>query len=74
MKDFIEDHPIIITISAMMDLFGCLCYTAWANITNTPVSTIDIYVMIGIVIDVVSLFIVGIIHKDWFFKNDGEDQ
>lgn len=75
MKRLFKEHPIIITISAMMDLFGGSCYTAWANITDAPVSMIDAYVMIGIVIDAVSLIIVGSIHKDWFFDNkNGEDQ
>lgn len=74
MKDFIKKHSFIITLTALLDLFGCVCYIIWAEAVHAPTSALDAYVMIGVVIDVMSLIMVGTSHKDWFFKDNGEDQ
>ena len=67
-KKLIERHPIAITFTTLLDLFCCIVYAIWAEAVHAPASMLDVYAMIGIIIDAIVLIVIGNIHKEWFFK------
>lgn len=75
MKRLFKDHPMLVLVTALADLFGSCLYCIWANWIGTPASPMDMYVIVGMAIDIITIFLVGKAHKEWFFKDEnGEDQ
>lgn len=70
---FIKKYSIILTITGLLDLFGCCAYIAYANWTEAPASITDIWVTIGMFVDISVLFVVAICNKEFFFKDENEE-
>lgn len=71
--DFVKKHSIVLTITGLLDLFGCCAYIAYANWTSAPANPADIWVTIGVFLDISVLFLVAICNKEFFFKDEDEE-